>query len=458
MILLLVIPEPLFLQSTQHILQAYRSCFARTDFHVLFGNTSVRLQAHSLTPQQLSTAHEPMRRSSQLTMDTRNPLSHPPGIIPTPPKRKKNRRTSSSATVDLHGVYNPASPLGSPAAMATPRKPRVYVRVVFLKIGEINTLKEQFHAEVFVQARWREPMLDGCQNVDDVQWEDLWNPQLQLENAMNDPKTSLWHDVSLTDSGEAYVLEKRRVKADFCETLELHSFPFDVQHLSVLITSRLSDKCLELLEDDQELSAVNLLSFVDEQEWDVRDLVESIPEVRTREFSAVRHRFPILTVRTYAIRRAGFFAWNVLAIMVMICSLSLCTFAISRSLPQNRLQLSFTLVLTGVAFKFVVGQSLPRISYLTVLDKYILGSMLLMHLVSVWHAVLTRVSDSWSQTLDDWAFVIFVLAFCLYNLGFAVVMIVKTKVLLHASRQGLQSQGRVIKKSRLTHNSKVDTV
>lgn len=52
---------------------------------------------------------------------------------------------------------------------------------------------------------------------------------------------------------------------------------------------------------------------------------------------------------------------------VLICSLSLCTFAVDRKLPQNRLQLSFTLVLTGIAFKFVVGQSLPKIPYLTVL-------------------------------------------------------------------------------------------
>jgi len=32
---------------------------------------------------------------------------------------------------------------------------------VFLKIGEIDTLKENFMADAFVQARWREPILDG---------------------------------------------------------------------------------------------------------------------------------------------------------------------------------------------------------------------------------------------------------------------------------------------------------
>lgn len=35
------------------------------------------------------------------------------------------------------------------------------LRLVFLKIGEIDTLKEQFQAEAFIQARWSEPSLKG---------------------------------------------------------------------------------------------------------------------------------------------------------------------------------------------------------------------------------------------------------------------------------------------------------
>ena len=37
----------------------------------------------------------------------------------------------------------------------------VELRVVFLKIGEIDTLKEQYSADTFMQAKWREPALDG---------------------------------------------------------------------------------------------------------------------------------------------------------------------------------------------------------------------------------------------------------------------------------------------------------
>ena len=37
----------------------------------------------------------------------------------------------------------------------------MYIQVVFIKLGEIDTVKETFSADVFIQARWREPTLDG---------------------------------------------------------------------------------------------------------------------------------------------------------------------------------------------------------------------------------------------------------------------------------------------------------
>lgn len=37
----------------------------------------------------------------------------------------------------------------------------VYLKVSILNIIEVDTLKESFTADVFYQARWREPKLDG---------------------------------------------------------------------------------------------------------------------------------------------------------------------------------------------------------------------------------------------------------------------------------------------------------
>ena len=37
----------------------------------------------------------------------------------------------------------------------------VSVTIVFVKIGEIDTVNEKYSAELFLQAKWREPELDG---------------------------------------------------------------------------------------------------------------------------------------------------------------------------------------------------------------------------------------------------------------------------------------------------------
>ncbi|XP_046358983.1 cys-loop ligand-gated ion channel-like isoform X1 [Haliotis rufescens] len=300
-------------------------------------------------------------------------------------------------------------------------QPQVYIRVVFLKIGEIDTMKEQFSADVFIQARWREPSLDHSteRNVDDVNWTERWNPKLLIQNVASDQKQSVWFDVQFNE-GQAFVLEKRRLKGWFTENLELEAFPFDIQHLSLMITSDLSSKEVTLVEDDLELSSVNRLSFIDEQEWEMRNFVELLPQVTKREYSSAKHEFPSVLVRCCAFRRPGFFIWNILCVMCLISSLSFSTFSVDQTKPQNRLQLSFTLVLTGVAFKFVATQSLPKIPYLTYLDRYILISMCIMYFVCIWHAVITRFqfNDSLSRSMDFWAFVGLVGFFVCFQLFF----------------------------------------
>ena len=51
--------------------------------------------------------------------------------------------------------------------------------------------------------------------------------------------------------------------------------------------------------------------------------------------------------------------------------LSFCSFSVDISSPSDRLSVTLTLLLTAVAFKFVVSQSLPTISYLTLLVSII---------------------------------------------------------------------------------------
>ena len=66
-----------------------------------------------------------------------------------------------------------------------------------------------------------------------VDWATLWDPKVYIENAVGEPKLTTSRQVEYNESGEAFVVERRRARGTFMETLELWEFPFDVQVIVV---------------------------------------------------------------------------------------------------------------------------------------------------------------------------------------------------------------------------------
>ncbi|XP_059178683.1 cys-loop ligand-gated ion channel-like isoform X3 [Physella acuta] len=303
---------------------------------------------------------------------------------------------------------------------------KVQVCVQFFKVGEIDTLKEQYTADVIVRARWREPSLDGqlSEGGDITDIRKYWNPKLYIENSYGDHKEMFRYRVVFNDKGEAYMSEKRTVKGTFMENLELDDFPFDVQDLTVTVASEFPYTEVEVVEDFENHHMVNKQSFVDEQEWHLYSHTECIQRELTIDQFDPSVRRSAVSVKCRAARRPGYFVWNIFMITFLICTLSFATFSVEKDLPQNRLQLSFTLVLTAVAFKSVVNQSLPRISYLTYMDKYLLASMFMMSAICTWHAVVTILIHKKA----DADFVEYIVLGCLasiyviYNVAFCVMI------------------------------------
>ncbi|VDM31098.1 unnamed protein product [Hydatigera taeniaeformis] len=279
----------------------------------------------------------------------------------------------------------------------------VEVRVVFLKIGEIDTLKEFYQADAFLQAKWHEPRLDGKlpEELGTVDLERYWNPLCYIDNILSETKEVQWLSTSIGQNGEVYIVERRRIKGVFLETLELNDFPLDVQDLTITVTTERPDTEVDLIPDHNEMSAINKQTFVDQQEWKLHEHVEITKRVIRQEYSRSMKSHPCLSVTCRAARRPGYFYWNVFLIMFMISGLSFATFAVSPDKAELRLRLSFTLILTSVTFKYVITQSLPRISYLTYMDKYVLMSLAILCVISIWHAVIAILPINVMSPLDD---------------------------------------------------------
>ena len=125
----------------------------------------------------------------------------------------KNHSFKLSQPVGLNGKH---------VRSESPRE--IEIRVIFLRIGDIDTLNEKFFAEVLIESKWQEPRLvseftDCGYNStmtssvglggtlaakSSIEEHELtsnankfWNPQIYIENALNDPQQTLYYKVGI---------------------------------------------------------------------------------------------------------------------------------------------------------------------------------------------------------------------------------------------------------------------
>ena len=67
------------------------------------------------------------------------------------------------------------------------------------------------------------------QELKRVDLDRFWNPLLYIDNILSETKEATWLTGTCNSRGEAYIMERRRVRGVFMENLELNDFPLDVQ-------------------------------------------------------------------------------------------------------------------------------------------------------------------------------------------------------------------------------------
>ncbi|CAF0798648.1 unnamed protein product [Rotaria sp. Silwood1] len=299
----------------------------------------------------------------------------------------------------------------------------VSLRVKFIRLGEVNTLHEKFYAEVVIEARWLyDPEAAS------------WNPNLYVKNALGDVKQEIASElVNHLDEpifGEAkeydiiYVWEIRKVAGTFWEKLELNSFPADVQQLSLQIVTRCPiEECI-LVENRLQPSMVNREAFLAQQEWFLYEHIETRSTITTEDFSFRPIRQSTYLVTCCVARRPGYFYWNVYLLIFLITLIALTVYGVSPEYPHSRLQITGTLLLTSIMFRWSVSRLLPPVSYLTLLDKYTLISLVFISLNSIWHSIIGFLIRDMgiSKMIDYYGLSLFTIIFLVYHFLMAFIL------------------------------------
>jgi len=170
-----------------------------------------------------------------------------------------------------------------------------------------------------------------------------------------------------------------------------------------------NDKVL-LIIDPYRLSGVNREAFIDQQEWKLYEHVDSQQRHVTHFLCSnnntqdadtdtddddeqnilnnKQRKRSILTVTCHAARRSNYFYWNGYFLILLITLAAFTSFSILPHYTHSRIQMSCTLLLTSITFRWTVNKFLPTISYLTTMDKYSIGSICVIISLIIWHAVV----------------------------------------------------------------------
>ena len=99
----------------------------------------------------------------------------------------------------------------------------VQVYIVFLKVGEIDNVKERFQADAYIESVWDDNSVEP-RHLNNFDPKSYWNPDLYIENSLGNLNSSLKYKTEQTENG-IKVIEMRTIKGSFWEKLELGEFP-----------------------------------------------------------------------------------------------------------------------------------------------------------------------------------------------------------------------------------------
>jgi hypothetical protein len=248
----------------------------------------------------------------------------------------------------------------------------VEITVYLIDIEEINSRTQSFVANVFVSLQWQDSDLAHA-GPDPISMalDDVWNYNVQILNQQRLVKT-------FPDKARIYpdgsVTVRQRYWGGFSQPMELANFPFDQQRIQLsLVSSGFGGNNVNFVISPDS----GLAGHLKIPDWRVLDwnfAVENLSIGRS-------DKNVLSVVLSVDIKRAiSFFTLKVIFPLILIVAMSWLVFWVGPSLVASKISVGVTAMLTLIAYRFAIGGMVPRLSFLTSLDYFVLGSTVLVFL------------------------------------------------------------------------------
>jgi len=285
--------------------------------------------------------------------------------------------TLFSAPLSAQGVELAKAQLIAERPHADGTITEVTVRVFLIDIDEIDDVHQRFTVDMFLGIAWNDPRLalpeeDRSGQIRTFPMTEIWTPRGLIVNDRGlTPKLPLVVDVDVLGN----VFFRQRLSGELAVDLDLEDFPFDTQQLPVQIISYQYSPDEVLFSPSAQLAA-NIEGFSVEG-WSFRLLETQFGEFAVPALGVAR---PQMTFAIEAKRDAQYYLLTMFLPMSLIVFMSWTAFWIQPNVVPPRIAISTASIFSLIAFGFSIRLSLPRVSYMTRADMFVIGCTLLVFL------------------------------------------------------------------------------
>ncbi len=289
---------------------------------------------------------------------------------------------------------------------------------VVVDIDSIDGAQQSFVANFAIRITWKDPRLASDLNfVRVIDTDDVWTPTIQI---LNQQKLFETFPDQVEVAPDGTVTYSQRYWGAISYPMNLKDFPLDDHTLKIKVVAIGKDaRNLEFTIDPEITGISDVLTVTDWEvlSWDaVVELIglgPNLPEL------------PGMVFEFDAKRLVKFYLIKVLIPLMLIVLMSLVVLFIDQNHTGPRLSIAITAILTLIAYRFLLGNLLPKISYLTQMDYFIFGSMFLVFAVLVETSVVARYMsqkrEQEASNLDYWSRWIFAVIFVVVSFGSFIV-------------------------------------
>jgi hypothetical protein len=259
----------------------------------------------------------------------------------------------------------------SSSVQVPPQRPvQVEVSVELVEVSQINDRDQKFEVEFYVYYTWHDPRFafdprrEGTERKL-VNADDIWNPDPQLLDEL-DINVRGGKVVHAYPDGK--LCFSRYYRGTIAGALDLHEFPLDKHTLEV-------DMEESVFEADQvtfvagEARALNPERAVPHG-WKLSGMSS---EAKTSLYSKTGEQYSMLRLKLEVARDPHYYFWAIVLPLIPIVATAWSVFWMNPKEFSSQVTVGITAMLTIVAYRISIDNSLPPLSYMTRMDFFLLG-------------------------------------------------------------------------------------